>query len=298
MASLVKARAARKAQLDKKRQEEEEARKKAEEEKNPPKPTPPPSLEKPTESIPQSSPPPVLEKKEETSEPSKIVPPDDGHTPEKKIIQPGDLFLIPPSFSFVDLQDKMNNVTISPVPTTTKFVPKKTQPPLSTTSEKQQNQKQKKRKREESESSDNEEESDSDNEPTNPSSTGSTQPKKIFQSKFQQQGANKAVAKPSRSTSSSLMEKARGLYNQTTSYIPSVTDSIRNNLFLSAVSVLLIIVRGALQQRHLGRMQAAPPMQNIQASLPPSNPPPPTNYTYPPTSYNMTNPGDYRGYGK
>lgn len=286
MASLVKARAARKAQLDKKRQEEEEARKKAEEEKNPPKPPPLP-VEKSIESIPQSSPTESIpEKKESTVPPveEKPVP------PVQKTIQPQDLFLIPPSFSFVDLQNKMNNVSISPVPTTTKLVPKKPQPPTSIPTEKQQ----KKRKRQESESSDEEESDSSNDEPTNSSSTSSTQ-KKAFQSKFKPKG----VAKPGGSASSSLMEKARGLYSQATSYLPPVSDSIRNNMVLSVVSILLVVVRAALQQRNFGRMQAAPPIQNIQATLPPSNPPPPTSYIQNPTpSYNMINPGDYRGYGK
>lgn len=288
MDSLAKARAARKAQLDKKRQEEQEARKKAEEEKNPPKPPPLP-VEQVTESIPQSLPTESLpEKKETTSEPN---PKEKEPPPVKKTIQPQDLFLIPPSFSFVDLQNKMNNVSISPVPTTTKLVPKKPQPPTSIPFEKQQ----KKRKRQESVSSDDEESDSSNDEPTNPSSTGSTQ-KKTFQSKFKPKG----VVKAGGSAPSGLMEKARGLYNQATSYLPPVTDSIRNNMVLSVVSILLIIVRGALQQRHLGRMQAAPPIQNIQATIPPSNPLPPANYTDPsPTWGNMMmNPGDYRGYGK
>jgi hypothetical protein len=308
MASLVKARAARKAQLDKKRQEEEEARKKAEEEKNqPPAPPPPPELEKPIDPPPpptsappkeEPPPPPMLEKVEVVEKKEEVAP------LEKKLIQPSDLFLIPPSFSFVDLEDKMNGVTITPVPSTsTKFLKKSQQQPSSFSTGKQQIPKKRKREEPVSSEDDQGQESDSEDEPSNPPPSNQPLQKKTspppFKSAFKP-GGSKSISNSTSSTSSSLMEKARGLYNQTTSYLPDATSTLRNNILFSIGSIFLIIVRGALQKRHLGRIQTVAPLQNIPASLPPVGAPiPPSNaFTTAPPSFSMMNPTDFRGYGR
>lgn len=290
MSSLVKARAARKAQLDQKRQEEEAARKIPETPKVLIESLAEPLLKNPTDTKAIESPPtPIIEPKE----PTKVIP------EKKKLLHPSDLFLIPPNFSFVTNDEQMDRVSIIPVPLMKIHPQKKNQSVPSSSSSsslrKQQQQPiQKKRKREEESSS----EEDSEEDEKSNSSSANKEKTKSFQSNFQKGGGeiNQGTGKPGGSSSPSLVEKARGILTKTTSYLPAFSDSIRSNMVLSALSICLIIVRGALQKRHIGKTQNSPVVQNTQAGGLPASLPPTTN-NLPPISY-MNNVQDFKGYGR
>lgn len=152
-----------------------------------------------------------------------------------KIINPWDLFLIPPNFNFGKEEEEMENIKVVPVP----VIHKK---PGSTKTKSE-----KKRKRSESSDEDGtSEESESQDE----------EERRHKKRKRSRKNQTQTVVAPVVSTTQRITSTMGGLYDKATTFSGISSDSIRNNVLLGLGSLCLITLRGFAQNHFQRAMQA------------------------------------------